>query len=173
VFLLCLSFALLFGDLHGQIADLLFIELGKSGATKERAAQTEIWRILSLFDFLSIVLASFLIFDFLFIVFTNVITKQYLEQLASADEHEVVMEVQVLFKRWYFFLSFSYIDCFVFQEFFGDYFAINNDLFSLNLGAASCISTKASVPSSSIFFFFSFHFSKTKENTHIAIPFDK
>lgn len=31
-----------------------------------------------------------------FPVFTNVVTKQFLEQLASADEHEVVQEVQVL-----------------------------------------------------------------------------
>jgi hypothetical protein len=45
-------------------------------------------------------------------VFSNIISNSVLEDLASADDHEVVHQV---------------------HEFFGDYFAINSDLFSLNL----------------------------------------
>eukprot|EP01128_Nolandella_sp_AFSM9_P000486 TRINITY_DN10643_c0_g1_i1.p1 TRINITY_DN10643_c0_g1~~TRINITY_DN10643_c0_g1_i1.p1 ORF type:complete len:561 (+),score=134.15 TRINITY_DN10643_c0_g1_i1:119-1684(+) len=56
-----------------------------------------------------------------YLFFTNVVTPQYLEQLAAADEHEVVHEV---------------------QEYFADYFAINPDLFTLNMSSSSCISTK-------------------------------
>jgi len=51
--------------------------------------------------------------------FTNTIDTKYLEQLATADEHEVVQEV---------------------QEIFGDYYAINSDCWSLNLPYSSSIS---------------------------------
>ena len=52
------------------------------------------------------------------IVFTNTLTANYIEDLAQADEHEVVHQV---------------------QEFYADYFAINPDTFSLNI--ESCIPT--------------------------------
>eukprot|EP01127_Copromyxa_protea_P020956 TRINITY_DN7086_c0_g1_i1.p1 TRINITY_DN7086_c0_g1~~TRINITY_DN7086_c0_g1_i1.p1 ORF type:complete len:561 (+),score=137.81 TRINITY_DN7086_c0_g1_i1:87-1769(+) len=64
-----------------------------------------------------------------YIFFTNVISKNYLEQLAAADEHEVVHEV---------------------QEFFGDYYAVNPDCWSLNLSPSSCISVGNSPPSEAI-----------------------
>lgn len=54
-----------------------------------------------------------------YIFFTNAIDTKYLEQLATADEHEVVHEV---------------------QEIFGDYYAINSDCWSLNLPYYSSIS---------------------------------
>lgn len=57
-------------------------------------------------------------------VFSNVVTPHYLEQLAAADEHEVVHEV---------------------QEYFADYFAINSDLFSFGMPSSSCISTKVTL----------------------------
>lgn len=57
-----------------------------------------------------------------YIFFTNVIDQKFLEQLATADEHEVVHEV---------------------QEIFGDYYAINSDCWSLNLPHTSSISPKS------------------------------
>lgn len=50
------------------------------------------------------------------IFFSNTLKNVLLEELAQADEHEVVKEV---------------------QEYFADYFAINNDLFSFNLEGVS------------------------------------
>eukprot|EP01116_Phalansterium_solitarium_P000020 TRINITY_DN10010_c0_g1_i1.p1 TRINITY_DN10010_c0_g1~~TRINITY_DN10010_c0_g1_i1.p1 ORF type:complete len:557 (-),score=183.72 TRINITY_DN10010_c0_g1_i1:46-1716(-) len=44
--------------------------------------------------------------------FANTVRNDYIERLAEADEHEVAQQL---------------------QEYFGDYFAINTDLFSLNL----------------------------------------
>jgi len=44
--------------------------------------------------------------------FSNIIKNNYLEELAEADEHEVVQQV---------------------QEFYADYYAINSDLFSANI----------------------------------------
>lgn len=44
--------------------------------------------------------------------FSNVLKKSLIEKLAESDENEVVREV---------------------QEYFGDYFAVNPDLFTLNL----------------------------------------
>eukprot|EP01087_Luapelamoeba_hula_P003470 TRINITY_DN13278_c0_g1_i1.p1 TRINITY_DN13278_c0_g1~~TRINITY_DN13278_c0_g1_i1.p1 ORF type:complete len:564 (+),score=111.57 TRINITY_DN13278_c0_g1_i1:78-1769(+) len=46
------------------------------------------------------------------IFFSNTIKNNYLEELAEADEHEVVQQV---------------------QEFYGDYYAVNTDLFTLNI----------------------------------------
>lgn len=54
-----------------------------------------------------------------YLFFSNVVSNSYLEQLAAADEHEVVQEV---------------------QEFFGDYFAVNSDVFTMNL--PGCLTTR-------------------------------
>lgn len=51
-----------------------------------------------------------------YIFFSNTLKNVLLEELAQADEHEVVKEV---------------------QEYFADYFAINNDFFSFNLEGVS------------------------------------
>jgi len=58
-----------------------------------------------------------------YLFFSNAIPpKRFLEQLASSDEHEVVQEV---------------------QEFFADYYAVNQDFFSLNLSVASTMVLKS------------------------------
>ncbi len=57
-------------------------------------------------------------------VFSNIVPGDFLQQLAEADVHSVVKQV---------------------QEFFGDYYAVNPDLFTLDLGkrwgsmCASCL----------------------------------
>lgn len=54
----------------------------------------------------------------------------YLEQLAASDEHEVVQEVNVSTTC----AAAVVPECWsVVQEFFADYFAVNTDLFTLNL----------------------------------------
>eukprot|EP01126_Amoeba_proteus_P053090 TRINITY_DN6456_c0_g3_i5.p1 TRINITY_DN6456_c0_g3~~TRINITY_DN6456_c0_g3_i5.p1 ORF type:complete len:551 (+),score=109.55 TRINITY_DN6456_c0_g3_i5:573-2225(+) len=53
-----------------------------------------------------------------YLFFSNILSKPFLEGLASADEHEVVKEV---------------------QEFFGDYYAVNTDCWTLNLPGPTCI----------------------------------
>ena len=50
-----------------------------------------------------------------FLVFSNILKKSQIERLAESDDFEVVKEV---------------------QEYFGDFLAINSDLFTLNLGVS-------------------------------------
>ncbi|KAL6067570.1 vacuolar protein sorting-associated protein 45 [Balamuthia mandrillaris] len=58
------------------------------------------------------------------IFFTNVISSNFLEELAEADEHEVVQQV---------------------QEFFGDFYANTPELFSLNIEHCMALSNKKKV----------------------------
>lgn len=71
--------------------------------------------------------------------FTNVLPKESLRILAEADEHEVVKQVQAcpcFACLSAAFVFFSFLTCLVFlllQEFFADFYAINADLFTVNV----------------------------------------
>jgi len=53
-----------------------------------------------------------------YLIFTNLVSNEYLKELAQADEHEVVQQV---------------------QEFYGDYYAVNPDCWTLNLPPNTCL----------------------------------